>query len=100
MNRPQYGMCHHAGISESADLEGDQHTVASDDIDAGNLKKTVIAATQCHVAENGSREITDKGIEEDMKGDGEGQNQLPRDILFFMRDKQSQTQLKQVYHMI
>ena len=60
----------------------------------------MIAATQCHVAENGSREITNKGIEEDMKGDGEGQKQLPRDILFFMRDKQSQTQLKQVYHMI
>ena len=42
-----------------------------------------------------SVEGTDKGIEE---ADKTTHRQLPKDILFFMRDQQSQTQLKQVPH--
>jgi hypothetical protein len=88
-------------IPESISIKrDDQHTsvIASESIDAGNLKTIMAAAT--HVAKNGSLEITDKGNEEDMKvhrdDDDQKQLQLPKDILFFMRDKQSQTQLKQV----
>jgi hypothetical protein len=84
------------GIPESVKRDN-QHTsiIASESIDTGNLKTIMAPAT--HVAENGSLEITDKGNEEDKKvDDDEQQPQLPKDILFFMRDKQSQTQLKQV----
>ena len=86
-------------IPESADLERDRHTsVDSDDVDTGNSKKSVTSAKRRHAAENGSQEIIDKGIEGNLRG---GQKkQLPKDILFFMRDQQSQTQLKQVYRTI
>ena len=86
-----------SSIPKSADLESHPHTsVASDDVDAGNSKKSMTSAKRHHVAENGSREAIDKGMH--MEGDLRGgqKKQLPKDILFFMRDEQSQTQLKQV----
>ena len=76
--------------------ERDSCDGGADDITADGIASTGIKTEEVSspLPPTVSAEGRDKGIEE---GDKVHQ-QLPKDILFFMRDQQSQTQLKQVPH--
>ena len=66
--------------------------------DGGEIDRTTITGTKTELSSSLPTirvEGIDGGIKEDE--DKSHEQQLPRDILFFMRDKQSQTQLKQVH---
>lgn len=99
MNTKSASALHKDGKKEK-EREGERDLDSCDGVEGGDTDRTVVTDTNTQELSLPQLpairvEGTDKGFKEEAKAAHE--LQLPKDILYFMRDEQSQTQLKQVH---